>query len=355
MTGEVVYFFAFDVANELVVESARRLLAARGYAPAAGGPPAPRGLALHPPLAVAFPVVDTTVHGSPLVVELRLFEFGAVSVVMRVGVEVDVLAGLAKFLSPTLGDGRRPDDLARTLCEQVCREVGPALVRPSEIREPEPYSVAHIRDLGGAADVEHWLADHRTEVAGLLTGLPPDRIGTGQVEEVFRHYRSLTKSDAVVLAWDAGLVVDLAGPAADLLYTIELANLQLEEFRHMDRSLDRFLNQAYADLERRTPFGTSVVLRKLRWFRVDLARLADEVTNTTKVFGDWHLARVYVAARERFHLDRWRESVEYRLGQLDQLYNLVRSELWDRRMFVLELVVVILIVVEIVTSLGLGH
>src|SRR5262249_32171555 len=111
----------------------------------------------------------------------------------------------------------------------------------------------------------------------------------------------------------------------------------------------RFLTNAYADLERRTlvPGGTTVVLRKLRWFRIDVTRLADEVSNTTKIFGDWHLARVYIAARDRFHLDRWRQSVEQRLGQLDELSNRVRAELWERRMFVLELIIAILILFEV--------
>jgi hypothetical protein len=59
-----------------------------------------------------------------------------------------------------------------------------------------------------------------------------------------------------------------------------------------------------------------------------------------------------VAARDRFHLDRWRESVDRRLDQLDQFYNLVRSELWDRRMFVLEIFIAVLIVVEVVIALA---
>ncbi len=156
------------------------------------------------------------------------------------------------------------------------------------------------------------------------------------------------------MAWDAALAIDSEGPATDVLFAIELANLQLEEFRHMDRLLDRFLDNAYGDLERRSLslLGPSAVLRKLRRFRVDFAKLADEVTNTTKVFGDWHMARVYQAARERFHLDRWRDSVERRLYNLNQLYDLVRSELWDRRMFLLELVIAVLIVLELVVGLG---
>src|SRR5262249_21893379 len=162
------------------------------------------------------------------------------------------------------------------LCEHVYRDIGPALVRPSPVGEPETYAAVCLHDLGGPADVEAWLADRRADVAGLLAGLPPDRGSAGQTGEGVRYQRSLTPADAVVLAWDAALVIDLAGPAADVLHTLELANLQLEEFRQMDRALDRFLTNAYADLERRSPlgFGTTAVLRKLRWFRVDLVRLA---------------------------------------------------------------------------------
>ena len=54
--------------------------------------------------------------------------------------------------------------------------------------------------------------------------------------------------------------------------------------------------------------------------------LADGVTNVTKFVGDWYLARVYLAARERFHLDDWRASVDQRVAQLVLLV----AELDDR-------------------------
>jgi hypothetical protein len=86
----------------------------------------------------------------------------------------------------------------------------------------------------------------------------------------------------------------------------------------------------------------------LRRLRLDLTRLADEVAHATKFVGDWHLARVYALARERFHLDQWRSSVGERLGQLDQLYSLTRGELYDRRMYWLEVIIVLLFVVDVV-------
>jgi hypothetical protein len=136
-----------------------------------------------------------------------------------------------------------------------------------------------------------------------------------------------------------------------MLYVLELANLQLEEFRVMDAGLDRYFNRVYDDLE-----GTrwqlarlaSPTLRALRRFRLDVARLADEVTHITKFFGDWYLARVYLGARERFHLDHWRSSVEERLAELDQLYRVAQAEQYERRMFWLEVIIVVLFVIDVV-------
>jgi hypothetical protein len=118
----------------------------------------------------------------------------------------------------------------------------------------------------------------------------------------------------------------------------------------MDQKLDQYLNKAYDDLEKRPWLllgGTPRVLRELRRFRVDVTKLADEVTHITKFFGDWYLARVYLAARERFHLDQWRSSVERRLGQLDQQYSVVHSEINEKRMLWLEVAIVVLFIIDL--------
>jgi hypothetical protein len=359
MKGEVVYYFAFDVANELLADTVQRLLGDRcaRYKPRSGRA-APSRVLLSQPLAITPRGLPPELKGVPAQVEIRVYEFGAISVVLRVPMQAVALDELLAFHNAVLDDGRTLEHMAVAVCAEVCKEIQEALVRPSEPREPETYTVFCLHDLNGAADTERWLADHRPDVAGLLLNRAPARLSAAQVDEALRQFRSMEKTDAVILDWDAALVMDLGGHADDLLFIIELTNLQLEEFRQMDQALDRFMNQAYADLERRSlPLvGRSAsVLRKLRWFRIDLARLADEVTNITKFFGDWHLARVYLAARERFHLDQWRDSIEKRLAQIDQLYNLVSSEVSERRMFILELVIGLLILIELLSGLGLFH
>jgi hypothetical protein len=351
LRGEAVYLYAFDVANEARLDGVATLLGGRP-APFAVGPgrTVPRNVPLSAPLTVEPAPPPGRVHGLPVRLRVRVFAVGVVSVTLRVAPRAAAPSDLGPFHDPKLDDGRPLDALARDACAAACRELAGRLVRPGPISDPEAYTVFLLTDLGGEPDANRWLAGHRRDVAGLLAETPPDRLSDPQADEVLRLRRSFETADLVVIDWDAALVVDLGGDAEDVLFVLELANLQLEEFRWMDRVLDGYLDRAHADLgRRRWAFGAAAaVLTSLRRLRLDLARLADEVAHATKFVGDWHLARVSALARERFHLDQWRASVAERLGQLDDLYTLTRGELYDRRMFWLEVTIVALFVVDLV-------
>jgi hypothetical protein len=246
---------------------------------------------------------------------IRVYDIGVVSIVMRVACQAGALAELAPLHHPTLDNGQTMDEVARKTCGEVCKSLRDVLVQPSEPSEPEAYTVFCLTGLGTAQDVNPWLADN-----------------------------------LVVIDWDAALVVDLNGYVDDVLYVLELANLQLEEYRVMDQRLDRHLDRAYDDLKRQRfrLWGTPVkMLSTLRLFRVDVTKLNDEVTHISKFFGDWYLARVYLGAAERFYLNQWRQSVADRLGQLDQLYSVVNSDINNQRMVWLEVIVVIFFAIDL--------
>ncbi len=347
LRGEVAYLYAFDVANEIPLGPAAERLSGKVAPPDRA---APRSLPVSRPLAVEPPPTAATVLGEPARPLVRVYEVGVVSVTVRIGFDAPSLAGLLPFHRPALGDGRPLDALARELCADVCRRLEGCLVRPGPVSDPEAYTVFCLTDLGGEPDANRWLAGREREAAGLLAETDPNRLSDAQVAEALRLQRSFENTDLVVIDWDAALAVDLAGPPEDVLVVLELANLQLEEFRWIDRTLDRYLDRAYAELGRpRWPLGTGAgaALRSLRRLRIDLARLVDEVTHVTKFVGDWHLARVHHLTRERFHLDQWRASVEDRLGQLDRLYTLAHGELYERRMLVLEVAIVVLFVIDL--------
>jgi hypothetical protein len=358
VTGEVVYLYAFDVASEIHTERVTSFL---GRQPVPYDVPSaraiPRDVPFYRPLTVEPP--STAKLGDRSVrLLVRVYDVGVVTVTASVPVAVTALADLKSFHQPRLEDGRMLDQLAQGIGGEVYRELHDLMSQPVEPGMPEAYTVFCLTDVGGVADVNRWLQEQRRAVAGLLTETEPARLSEAQVNEVLRLTRSYETSDLVVIDWDAALVVDQGGAVADVLYVLEVANLQLEEFKVMDRVLDRYLNRAYGDLERAhfPLFGAAAgVLRALRRVRVDLTKLADEVTHIIKFLGDWYLARVYSGARERFYLDQWRASVEQRLAQLDALYSVVHADVSEQRMLWLEVLIAVLIIIEVVGPFFRGH
>jgi hypothetical protein len=205
MLGEVVYFYAFDVANEIVAERVGTIL---GERPAPLGLrlkyAAPKDVAFQRPLVVA-PPLEVWMAGLPVRAQIHVFSVGVVSIVLQAGFVRAHLLELLPLHRPVLDDGRPLDHVARDLCERTCRDLSGAFVRPSATTEPEAYTVFCLAGLDGPTDTGRWLADHRTDVAGLLSGLPPDRLSDGRVAEVLRQQWSLEKTDLVVIDWDVAL------------------------------------------------------------------------------------------------------------------------------------------------------
>jgi hypothetical protein len=351
MKGEIWYLYAFDVANEINTAQIKSILGQKPFAyEIREHSTIPKDVPLYRPLAIERPPLSDQMDGQPVRTLIRVYEVGVITIAMRVDFCKTALVDLLPCHQPKLTDGKALDEEARDLCAEVYEQLKPFMNRPTQPQVPEAYTVFCLTEVEGVHDVQQWLAAERRNVAGLLAETDPACLSEAQVNEVLRLERSYEKTDLVVIDWDAALVVDLTGYVEDILYVLELANLQLEEFHAMDRTLDRYLNSAYDDLERRSfhLFGlSSKVLRALRRFRVDVTKLADEVTHITKFLGDWYLARVYVSARERFYIDQWRASVERRLAQLDQIYSVAHADTYEQRMLWLEIVIVLLFAIDI--------
>jgi hypothetical protein len=356
MTGEVVYLYAFDVASEIEVAKIQNILADK---PTPFELPSdrtvPRDVKFYKPLAIE-PPSQTTLAGRPVRSLIRVYEIGVVSIMVRVPFQAERLCDLLPFHKPVLDDRRTFDVVARDLCRQTCESLQDVMIRSALPSEPEAYTVFCLTEIDGVEDVNVWLAGQHREIAELLAESDPGTLSETQVAEVVRIRRSFAKTDAVVIDWDAALAIDLTGYVDDVLYVLELANLQLEEYRVMDERLDGYLDRAYEDVKshRFGLFGTySKTLGALRVFRVDVTKLNDEVTHISKFFGDWHLARVYLGARERFYLDHWRNSVEDRLSQVDELYSVVNADVGNKRMLWMEVLVLIFFAVDLFAILVL--
>lgn len=356
LQGEVVYLYAFDVANEIITKRVQEILSEKPFPfEIRKDRTLPKDMPLYKPLAIEPRPLRDQLHGSAVRLLVRIYDVGVVTILMRVQFAVEALADLLPLHNPKLDNGKPLDSMASKLCREVCESLKDSMVgRTDPLAPPEAYTVFCLTEIEGVKDVNAWLGNQRRAIAGLLSETTAAQLSEAQVNEVLRIQRTFENSDLTVIDWDAALAVDLSGYVDDVLYALELANLQLEEFRVMDRRLDEYLDGAYEDLDRRRLSlfgGASKTLHHLRRFRVDVAKLTDEVTHITKFFGDWYLARIYLGARDRFYLDQWRASVEQRLAQLDKLYSVVHAEVNEKRMLWLEIIIVIFFALDLLILL----
>jgi hypothetical protein len=362
-TGEVVYIYAFDLAYEMTRSPVRELLGQPlSQFCLDAGKRSPKHLSFYRPQMVRLPAQE--IHGpyGPVQVErvIKLLPIGAISITVRVPFAVAHVEDLVAYHDLQLSRGTLHDEV-RQLAEQVRKELAPYFIRPvQQLSDEEAYTVFCIQSPvtnreRASVKAETWLELHRRQVAALLTQETDlDRLSVQEAEESTGRYLSYYEDDLVVIDWDAALIVDEKGHFEESLYIMELANLQLAELEAYDRILDEVLERSYRDLRIRPLRSRWEILNDLRDIRIDLARMSDEISNITKFFGDWHLARIYQTISARFHLPDWHRTIDEKLQTLDNFYQLFKHDQTNRWMLILETTIVLLFIIDLlVLFLGL--
>lgn len=410
--GTAHVFFAFDVAQAIDLERAEALLKSRGdvgqeretirvtrRAPAAlGYQSRPLKIAHRvQPLSIAGFSTDTTC-------EVLVFDFGAMSVSFKIPLAVMGAEFTSNRLEPLVPLGSELWDHASLLAEAravVARTVELLNAQPGTDEQAimtrasidaavEDYVVYELhRQILGEPAGDSERADAKSRVLAhartLARVLRAERglMSTEEVEEALSCVACYSPDDAVVVDWNAAVVVVPGEPnsrdeavatradaaesdAEDVLAVLEYANVELLEMRALDDRLDRSVDQAYASVsmgDTRAPriglrdllggfagLGTST-MRHVARMQMDSAALFEGVNNAIKLVGDQYLARVYRLAVRRFHLTERDEAIERKLRTLESLYEKLASDAAARRMEILEWIVIVLIAVSIVLPL----
>ncbi|MGA3267665.1 MAG: hypothetical protein ABSE16_12665 [Verrucomicrobiota bacterium] len=356
-TGEVVYIYAFDLAYDMERKPVRELL---------GQPVAqfavdaskrnPRQLFFYRPQMVRLPPLERVGPLGPVRVErvIKLLPVGAISITMRVPFAVNHVKELVAFHDVQFPNGSLYDEV-RQLAQAIATELKTHFIRPQpQLPEEEAYTVFCLESPMSNADgapmpAEHWFQARRRQIAALLTQEEEaERLSKQEADESTGRYLSYYDDDLVVIDWDAALLVDEPQDFNETLYIMELANLQLAELEAYDRLLDDALDRCYRDLGGRRLRSRADIMRELRELRIDMARFNDELSNTTKFFGDWHLARLYEKIAARFHLGDWHRTIDGKLRTLDDLYRILNEDQNHRVMLWLEIAIVLLFVIDLV-------
>ncbi len=348
--------FAGDVGRRIDLAACRRLIADRTEdATLAHKHRAPTWFQFDPlPLRVTQPAPPLTVgrFASRPVVELLLYDFGAVTVTYSLPVagDLDELLALSCELA---GSDVLLNDARRRLHE-LLESIRGAVSEPRVDALLEDYVIFELRDVDLAGPLADLPARRAQDLARILRA-ETGALSPQEVSDALASCVTFGPDDLLLVDWNIALVVDRA--ADDVRAVLEFANVQLLEVRFLDQQLDRALDRSYEALvrdERRWRFrlaAPGAELGRIARMQVDGAVLFERVTNALKLLGDQYLARVYGLASRRLRLAEWNAAVALKLATLESIYSKLADRAAARRMEALEWIIILLFVVSIALPL----
>jgi hypothetical protein len=358
-SGVCFVLFAYDAARSINLDQAERRI---GEATQRQTMPHKRRAPSYfeyqpPPLRVNQEPEPVNVAGLPARagIDLMVYDFGAVSVIYAfpiAGPFPDLLQ-----LSEDLYDNEALLADSRLRVDELLKVIGDAALQASVAPLVEDYVVFHIESFSEGVDADTFCSMHRRQIAQILRA-ERQPLSDSEIDDAIAARISYGTQDLTIVDWNAALLVDREGE--DTRAVLEFANVELLEMRYLDQRLDRALDQAYDTLSppslKNLPrlFGSyGASLRRVAELQVDNAVLFEGVNNTLKLLGDQYLARVYRLVNRRFHLDEWDASILRKLQTLESIYEKISDQAANRRMEILEWVIILLIAASI--GLDLFH
>ncbi|MHB8633388.1 MAG: hypothetical protein ACYDBQ_05380 [Thermoplasmatota archaeon] len=345
MEGEFVHLRLYDVGAELDLA---RITTVRGkpaeLAPLVSRSPAPPYATFPSPREVRLEVAGSTL-------EIRLHATGVVALRLRTRFRAGTLDTLRSAAREVAVAGVKATPFMDHEYQAVLEDVRDSLMRPYVVQvEPEGYLAYCITEGGPVLDQSD--QGVRESLAALVAGERPRVLAAEVVASALKHTIRYYANDAVILGWDEAVILGHRDGYEDVLDIMELANLELLEFRTYDSYLDQRLEESFASLQRLwAPGGlfrsARTALHDISQIRVEVARLTDNLHDTGKMFGDWYMAKIHQHMHDRFHVGSWERAVAAKMQTLEGLFHLAEEEANHRRSLTLEVLVLLLFVLDV--------
>jgi len=347
----------FDIAEAIDLERLRAAL---------GPEAAPRSLAFahrSPEYAQSqnAPIVEsgeplTLPTGEKLDVRIKYYWFGVTSVELTTGFECDFDSLCIQ--SYRWMNAPEVEKAAQEHLRGRLERLHPTLTRPSPKWLDEDYLVVDIEsaqhDDGRSTTAVEMLQIYGDQITQIIRG-EVISLSVAERDEIVRSALSYYPSDMVVVGWAAALVYDKPDAAPAVIDLLEYANTQLLEFRYYDELLTRLLSNVYSSLEGHdsflSPWRLSRRAGRLNRIRLDIMDLAERTEYPVKFISDTYYARVYRISSARIGVNDYEDLVSEKLETAGGLYEFMVAQFNERRMFALEVVVAVLVLLDVILLL----
>lgn len=237
-------------------------------------------------------------------------------------------------------------NLKKTLfeeCRNLANEFNPSVFF-------EEYIFFCVKDYDGTID--SYLSEHGETIAAMLKD-ESIKLAQKEIDDTLATNIRYGRQDITIVDWDGAFLIDASGEFKETIAVLELANIQLLNFRILDKKLAEkidMLKRHGEPLDLGSFFRISPFMKNIIKIRSQSVLELETIESALKLYGDWYSGKLYDLASKKFHLNTWRAQVEAKLQVLGDLYEMVEHVVTERFNLILEFSIVVLIVLEIVLA-----
>jgi hypothetical protein len=214
----------------------------------------------------------------------------------------------------------------------------------------EEYNFFCVKDFKGTID--SYLSEHGETIAAMLKD-EPIKLAQKEIDDTLATNIRYGRQDITIVDWDGAFLIDASGEFKETIAVLELANIQLLNFRILDKKLAEkidLLKQHGEPVDLGSFFRISPFMKNVIRIRSQSVLELENIESALTLYGDWYSGKLYNLASKKFHLNTWRMQVDAKLHVLGDIYEMVEHVMTERFNLVLEFLIVVLIVLEIVLA-----
>lgn len=345
--GIVMSYWCFDVGNEIKIEEIEKVL----------GKKAEKVLLTYERLTpeyVQYKMPPLFIRGGTervndkeWIVDVKLYDFGVVTIRLWTNIKGSTVE-ITKVLNKTEEDLKKKSIV---ILNKILDEIKNYIEKP--IIEVEKtfshYNVFFVQRFERTLKPQELIKRYGDEIAHFLR-FENKKLSEPEIKDILRNPLSYYSDDLTIIDFYSALVYD-PRKSYDVPDVLEYAIIELTELRVYDNFLDSVLETTYDELSKKRFFAGSGIINKLSRIKLEVSEVKEKVENFIKLIDDSYLGKIYVAASNKFYLEKWKYSVKEKIDLLDSLYTKGWEKLQTRRMVILEAAIVILFILDIILIL----
>lgn len=289
-------------------------------------------------------------------ISCKIYEDGVISIIARIlfdGFELDQFHEIPDTIIPSkfgkLSIEQWADSHFKLFFNEISSTIEIGMYSFVEL-QAEYYSIFCIHD--NIEDPDNFIMKNGRYLALLLMDEDPSLLlHQSQIDNTLSNPFSFLANDLIIYDLDRTLIIDPNKDYEDILLIIELAVYQFLELRVLDLLSDQFLETVETDLrlifkKRKFLKNINKKLKNLLPFHYDLIFILENIENTSKIIGDFFLAKQFEHLCTTFEVHKWSHSIRDRIDYLEKIFEMAKNEMNEKTMLLLEAGLAVLFTVE---------